>query len=425
MFRSFTIFLVTLSLTVLVVLLTANLSMGNKPIDVPLAHRYRVADPQFERAVGSVLTPGLTTGNRAQELLNGDQIFPAMLGAIRNAQTSVTLETYIYFSGSTGDRFSEALRERAAAGVKVHVLLDWIGGDLEDALLEKMRASGVEIRRYNAPEWYNLARFNNRTHRKLMAVDGRIGFIGGVGLADKWSGDAQDPGHWRDTHFQVEGPVVAQIQSACLDNWLAATGEVLRGDAYFPPLEAAGEQTAQAFSASPGGGSKTMQLLYLMSITAAHESIELSASYFIPDEVAKASLAAAARRGVRVRVRVIVPGPHMDVAIVRHASRHNWGPLLEAGVEIYEYQPTMFHCKVIVVDGLWTSVGSTNFDSRSFSVNDETNMNVYDAAFAQRQIAVFEQDLQRTSRISPQHWQDRPVSQKILDWGSSLLSSQL
>ena len=182
-----------------------------------------------------------------------------------------------------------------------------------------------------------------------MAVDGRIGFIGGVGLADKWNGDAQDPGHWRDTHFQVGGPVVAQMQSAFLDNWLAATGEVLRGDAYFPPLDAAGEQTAQAFSASPGGGSKTMQLLYLMSITAARESIELSASYFIPDEVAKASLAAAARRGVRVRI--IVPGPHMDVAIVRHASRHNWGPLLEAGVEIYEYQPTMFHCKVIVVDG--------------------------------------------------------------------------
>ncbi len=421
--KSLVIFSITLVLTVLVVLLVANLSMGNKPIDVPLAHLYPVADPQFKRAVGSVLTPGLTDGNRAQELLNGDQIFPAMLSGIRNAQRSITLETYIYFSGATGDEFSKALRERAASGVKVHVLLDWIGGELEDALIERMRASGVEIHRYNAPTWHSLARFNNRTHRKLMVIDGRIGFIGGVGLADKWSGHAQGPDHWRDTHFQVEGPVVGQLQSAFLNNWLAAAGDVLRGEAYFPPLEPAGDQLAQAFSASPGGSSKTMQLLYLMSITAAQQSIDLSAAYFIPDEVAKQSLVAAARRGVRVRI--IVPGPHMDMAVVRHASRNNWGPLLEAGIEIYEYEPTMFHCKVIVVDGLWTSVGSTNFDSRSFSVNDETNMNVYDAPFAQRQVGVFEQDLQQASRVSLEQWQGRPVWQKMLDSGASLFSSQL
>ncbi len=417
------IFLAALVFTMLAVLLVANLSMGDKPIDVALEHLYPVDDPQFERAVGSILTPALITGNRAQALLNGDRIFPAMLGAIRAAQRSITLETYIYFSGATGDEFSEALRERAAKGVQVHVLLDWIGGELDDALLEKMRASGVEIQRYNAPVWHNLARFNNRTHRKLLVVDGRIGFIGGVGLADKWSGHAQGPEHWRDTHFQVEGPVVGQMQSAFLDNWLAATGEVLRGEAYFPPLEALGDLRAQAFSAAPGGGSKTMQLLYLMSITAAQRSIDLSASYFVPDEVAKQSLVEAAQRGVRVRI--IVPGPHMDMAVVRHASRANWGPLLEAGVEIHEYQPTMFHCKVIVVDGLWTSVGSTNFDSRSFSVNDETNLNVYDAAFAQRQSEVFEQDLQQAARISLAQWQDRPVWQKMLDWSASLFSSQL
>lgn len=315
------IFSTTLVLTVLAVLLVANLSMGNKPIDAALKHSYGVAEPQFERSVSAVLAPALIPGNRAQELLNGDRIFPAMLGAIRAAQRSITLESYIYFSGATGDEFSEALRERAASGVQVHVLLDWIGGELDDAVLAKMRASGVQIQRYNAPTWHNLARFNNGTHRKLMVVDGRIGFIGGVGMADKWSGDAQGPEHWRDTHFQVEGPVVAQLQSAFLDNWLEAAGQVLRGDAYFPPLDALGDARAQAFSASPGGGSKTMQLLYLLSITAARTSIDLSASYFIPDEVATQSLVDAAQRGVRVRI--IVPGPHMDVAVVRLASRAN------------------------------------------------------------------------------------------------------
>ena len=415
--------LLTVAVTIFLVLLTANLSLGDKPIDTLPERQFVVADPQFERAAGTMLTPTLIGGNRARQLLNGDEIFPAMLGAIAAAERSITLETYIYFSGQTGDRFSEALRERAEAGVRVHVLLDWVGGDLDDVLLHKMRASGVEIRRYNAPRWHSVARFNNRTHRKLMVVDGRVGYIGGVGLADKWSGNAQDPQHWRDTHFEVVGPVVGQMQSAFLDNWIEATGQVLRSDAYFPALAEAGDAKAQVFSASPGGGSKSMQLLYLMSINSAAQTIELSASYFIPDEVSKQALVNAARRGVQVRI--IVPGPHMDMGVVRHASRANWGPLLEAGIEIHEYQPTMFHCKVLVVDGLWTSVGSTNFDSRSFSVNDEANMNVYDAAFAQAQRDVFEQDLQHSRRITQDEWQTRPVWQKTLDWAASLTSSQL
>ena len=322
-----------------------------------------------------------------------------------------------------GRQFSTALRESAQSGVRVHVLLDWIGGELDDELLEELRQHGVQIRRYNPPRWYNLARLNNRTHRKLMVVDGAVGFIGGVGLADKWSGDAQDPQHWRDTHFRVEGPVVAQMQAAFADNWLQTTGEALHSDAYFPVLNEAGSMKAQVFSAAPAGDARSMQLLYLMSITAAAESIELSASYFVPDEVAKEALTAAARRGVRVRI--IVPGPHMDMEIVRRASRANWGALLEAGVEIHEYQPTMFHCKMIVVDGLWVSVGSTNFDSRSFSINDEANLNVRDAAFARSQIEVFEQDLKRSKRITLEQWKNRPWSQKLLDWAAAQTSSQL
>ena len=415
--------LLTALATIVVVVLVSNLGLGNKPIDSLPARLFSIADAQFERAVGTVLTPALIDGNRAHQLLNGDEIFAAMLDAIAAAKRSITLETYIYFAGDIGRRFSEAMRERAEAGVRVHVLLDWIGGELDDALLTSMRASGIEIRRYNAPRWYNLTRFNNRTHRKLMVIDGRIGFIGGVGLADKWSGNAQDPAHWRDTHFEVAGPVVGQMQSAFLDNWIETTGEVLRGDAYFPALEPAGAMRAQVFIASPGGGSKSMQLLYLMSINSAAQSIDLSASYFIPDEVARQALVAAAQRGVAVRI--IVPGPHMDVATVRHASRAGWGPLLEAGAQIFEYRPTMFHCKVLVVDDRWSSVGSTNFDGRSFSVNDEANMNVYDSEFAQAQRRVFEQDLQQSRRITIEEWRARPVWQKALDRAASLASSQL
>ena len=270
-----------------------------------------------------------------------------------------------------------------------------------------MRSFGIEVRRYNTLHWYNLYRLNNRTHRKLMIVDGKTGFIGGVGLADQWRGHAQDSQHWRDTHFRVEGPVVAQMQSAFIDNWLQATGAVLHGKAYLPELEVAGTQTAQAFTSSPEGGGESMQLMYLMSITAASKSIQLSASYFVPDNVAVNSLVAALERGVRVQI--ILPGPFMDVEFVRRASRAEWGKLLAAGAEIYEYQPTMFHCKVMVVDALWVSVGSANFDNRSFSINDEANINVYNAAFARRQIEVFQHDLTRSRRVTLQEWTNRTM----------------
>ena len=257
----------------------------------------------------------------------------------------------------------------------------------------------------------------------MLVVDGTVGFIGGVGIADKWRGHAQDPQHWRDTHFRVEGPVVRQIQSAFIDNWLQATGDVLHGKDYFPDLDSAGSQSAQVFTSSPGGGSESMQLMYLLSITAATKSIRLSASYFVPDNVAVNSLVAALKRGVRVQL--ILPGPYMDMKVVRRASRAGWGKLLAAGAEINEYQPTMFHCKVLVVDSLWVSVGSTNFDTRSFSINDEANLNVYDTAFARRQIDVFEDDLKRTRRVTLEEWKNRSWWEKTLDFAASLLSSQL
>ena len=400
-----------------------NLSLGNKQLDRRLASRYAVADRQFPRAMSAILGPALLPGNRVQELLNGAEAFPAMLEAIRAARRSITFETYIFWSGSIGHEFAEALSERARAGVPVHVLLDWIGGQLDDVLLERMRRDGVEIRRYNPPRWSSLARLNNRTHRKLLVVDGRVGFTGGIGIADVWRGNAQDPQHWRDTHYHLEGPAVAQMQSAFVDNWMQSAGEVLYGEAYLPPLEHAGTQYAQVFTSSPGGGAESMQLMYLMSFAAARESIRISASYFVPDNAAVNALAAALARGVRVQI--ILPGPHMDMEIVRRASRAGWGKLLAAGVEIHEYQPTMYHAKAMIVDSLWVSVGSTNIDNRSFSINDEANLNVYDAGLARRLTAVFERDLKRAHRITLEEWRGRPWFDKAADFAASLLSSQL
>ncbi len=413
----------TATATLAVVWLTLNLSLGDKQIDSRLTRLYSVADPQFPRTMGMMLTPALVPGNQAQELLNGDQIFASMLSAIRAARETITFETYIFWSGAIGEEFADALAERAQSGVNVHILLDWIGGKLDEGFLSRMRDAGAEIRRYNTPHWYNLARLNHRTHRKLLVVDGKIAYTGGVGIADHWRGNAQGPHHWRDTHFRVEGPVVAQMQSAFSNNWIQATGAALHGERYFPQLYSVGTQAAQVFTSSPGAGAESVQLMYLLSITAAAESIRLSASYFVPDEVSIKTMVDALGRGVKIQI--IVPGRHMDQEIVRRASRAQWGRLLAAGAEIYEYQPTMYHVKVMIVDGLWVSAGSTNFDSRSFSINDEANLNVYDAQFAQRQIQVFEHDLKSARRVTLQEWENRSWRDKSLDFGASLLSSQL
>jgi len=410
--------------TALAVLLIANFSLGDKKIDKPVESLYSVADPHFQRTIGTMLGPALLPGNRVEALVNGDRFFPAMLAAIRAARESITLETYIYWSGKIGDEFVDALTERARAGVRVHVLLDWVGsGKIDKAVFEQMKAAGIEVRFYNPLRFSTLAQMNNRTHRKLLVIDGAIGFTGGAGIADEWTGDAQGPGHWRDTQFRVRGPAVGQMQAAFMENWIEATGVVLHGEAYFPPLEHRGSARAQVFVSSPGGGGETAQLLYLLSIASAAKSIRMSAAYFVPDNTEVQTFVAALERGVRVQI--ILPGPQTDSAIVRRASRSEWGKLLRAGVEIYEYQPTMYHCKVLVVDDMWTSVGSTNFDSRSFSVNDEANLNILDGPFAAAQARIFEEDLKRSRRITLEEWENRPWTEKLWEHTLGLLSSQL
>jgi cardiolipin synthase len=411
-------------LTLLVGFLALNFMPSEKQIETQLMRQYDVHDAQFRRSMGVLLGPPIIEGNRVEALLNGDQIFPAMLAAIRAAQHTITFETYIYWSESIGHEFSDALSERARAGVKVHLMLDFIGSmKMDDGAIQKMRDAGVQVQRYHKPAWWKLARLNNRTHRKLLIVDGTVGFTGGVGIADQWRGNAQDEHHWRDTHFRVEGPVVGQMQAVFTDNWTKATGVVLDGPLYFPPLKAVGKMPAQMFSSSPTGGSASMHLMYLMAITAARESIDLSASYFVPEELAIRALIAAAKRGVRVRI--ITPGKEIDAVVVRLASRERWGELLEAGIQIAEYQPTMYHVKALIVDRLMVSVGSTNFDNRSFSINDEANLNILDADFARAQAAVFEDDWRRARPISLAAWRDRPWTEKLSGEFASLLGTQL
>ena len=418
----------TIAITALVTLLAVTLAMNfktsEKTLERKIEHRYAVSDPQFRREMGVLLGPGILPGNRVIDFENGDEIFPAMLEAIRGATTTITFETYIYWSGDIGAKFAEALEERARAGVKVKVMIDWAGSiKMEDSLLQDMKDAGIDVRQYRPLKWYNLGRLNNRTHRKLLVVDGKVGFTGGVGIADQWEGHAQDPDHWRDLHFRIEGPVVAQVQAAFNDNWIKTTGEVLNGADYFPPLERAGDMDAHMFVASPAGGSESMHLMYLMAIAAAERSIDLQAAYFVPDELIIKALLAARHRSVRVRV--ILPGKHIDSETVRLASKAHWGELLLGGVEIYEYQPTMMHNKLLIVDGEMTSVGSTNFDVRSFQLNDEASLNVYDAGFAARMTEVFEADLKPTVQFTYRMWKERPLKDKLAEKFILPIKSQL
>ena len=411
-------------LTLVAVLFAFNFVSGEKKIGHRVTRLHTIDDPRFRYELGLLLGPPFVDGNSYKVLRNGDEIFPSMQDALKAARTTITFETYIYWSGSTGRQFAHQLSLAARRGVKVHLLLDWLGSaKMEQALLDEMIAAGVQIRKFHPPHWSHLGRLNNRTHRKILVVDGTVAFTGGVGIAQQWTGNAQSPEHWRDTHFRVEGPVVGQMQSVFLDNWTKVTGEVLHGDSYFPPLPPVGRGVAQMFSSSPSGGSESMQLMYLLAISASSRSIDLSASYFVPDDLTVRALVEAMQRGVKLRI--VVPGEHIDSETVRRASRARWGPLLEAGAVIAEYRPTMYHCKVMIVDNVLVSVGSTNFDNRSFRLNDEATLNIYDADFARQQTGIFEDDLRLSRRISYDEWVERPLTEKLGEHLASLIGSQL
>ncbi|MGA9340892.1 MAG: phospholipase D-like domain-containing protein [Rhodanobacteraceae bacterium] len=411
-------------LTIVATLAILNLLPVEKRLSHSIGPVCAVDDPQFRLEISSLLGPAAIAGNQVDDLENGDEFFPAMIKAIKGARKSIDLETYIYWSGDVSDRFVAALTERARAGVAVHVLVDWIGAHkMKDSVPERLRAAGVEFEYFHPLSWYTIDRLNNRTHRKLLIVDGRVAFTGGADIADAWDGNADGPHHWRDIHFRVQGPVVAQIQAVFEDNWIRTTGRVLLGESYYPMLQPAGPMTAQMFASSPEGGSENMQLMYLMAIDGARSSIDLEAAYFLPDDLVAAALERARKRGVRIRI--IVPGPYGDSEVTKDASQAMWGQVLESGMHIYRFQPSMFHVKMMIVDDFLTIVGSANFDNRSLKLNDEANLNVFDHAFAHHMRDVVDKDIAQSREVTLQQWRERPWTRKVEDWLSSLGFSQL
>jgi cardiolipin synthase len=416
--------IVTAIATVIIDFVVRQFAKREKRVERRIEHLYSVADEQFGRTMENLLSAPLLPGNKITPLRNGDQIFPALLEGIRSAQRTITFETFIYWSGDIGREVAQAFAERARAGVKVHVLLDWFGSKwIDPEAIRLMQDAGAQVERFHKIHVGRFRNVNHRTHRKLLIVDGRLGFTGGVGIADEWTGDAQDPDHWRDSHYRVEGPCVAALQGAFMDNWIKARNVVMHSDEYFPALEPAGNAACQVFQSSPAGGAESMRLMFLLAITAAERSIRIGSAYFIPDKLATAALLGARRRGVNIEV--IVPGKYNDQGLVRLVSRSRYGRLLHAGVKIYEYQPTMYHTKLMIVDDLWLSVGSTNFDNRSFSLNDEVNLNIVDAELARNQIEWFEQDKARSHEIKLAEWSGRPVHEKVREHAVGWLRSQL
>ncbi len=405
--------LVFVPILILAIFVGANLVTAEKRLTRRPRTLYTSADIDFRRSLGVLLGPAILPGNNVRILMNGDETFPAMLGAIRSATSSITFESFIFRDRIAGE-FCTALTDAAKRGVRVHILLDWIGSrSMDKGLLETTKKAGAEVRIYHELGWYHWRRVNNRTHRKLLIVDGRVGYTGGLGIGQEWTGHAQDPKHWRDTHYEVTGPVVAQMQAVFVDNWIKATGEVLHGDTYFPPLERTGSMDAQMFSSSPEGGSSSLHLMVLLAIAAATKTIDIENSYFVPDALTIKTLIAARKRGVRIRI--LVPNRHTDAKFGRWASQALYAELLGAGIEISEYEPTMIHCKIMVVDGRWTSVGSCNFDDRSFRLNDEANLNIFDEEFARRQLEHVERDLAQSRKIIARRWAHRPMTKRILE----------
>ena len=366
----------------------------------------RVGDPAFVRAIEGHTRSGLVDGNRADVMLNGDEIFPAMLAAIRGARRTITFANFSYEDGEIAETVAEALAERCRAGVGVNVLVDAIGSArMPRGLQRTLTASGCHFARYHPVSPLAIRRVNHRNHRRVLVVDGQVGFTGGTGIGDKWTGDGRQPGRWRQTDVRVEGPIVHALQAAFVENWREATGLLLGGDAYFPPPTRRGDVTMQSITSSPTSGATEAFLLFLLAIESARTSIKITNPYFVPDERMAQALADAARRGVDVTVIVAGAVGNTPDRIVRKASQAHFGAALEAGVKIHEYGPGHLHAKTMVVDDRWVSIGSANLDNASFALNSELNVAMMDRRLARRLTEVFERDLAFTHAVTLAEWQ--------------------
>ena len=358
--------------------------------------------------LGAHLDSAVLGGNRIELLENGVEIFPAMLEAIEQAKESINFLTYVYWTGEIARRMAGALSDAARRGVRVRVLLDAYGAQkMNLELVRSMRDAGVQVAWFHPLRWYRLRQVNNRTHRKVMVVDGLVGFTGGVGIAEEWEGDARDPSEWRDDHFRIRGPAVRHLQGAFAEDWRDATGEVLLGRCMFRPLEPAGAARVMPLVTSPGGRPSPVSFLYWLALQVATERVDIATPYFLPDDDLIDSMGPTVDRGVRVRL--LVPNSYNDATMVRIASLARYRALLECGVELYEYQRTMLHTKTVSIDGRWSIVGSANFDKRSFELNNEVLLVVDDPGFACSLDVSFEKDLESACRV-----RDRDVRRRAL-----------
>ena len=390
----------------------------------PAEIEHSVETPVFAQSLGSLLGASFSGGNRVETLINGDQFFPVMLKAIREAEKTVTLETYIWASGTISDRFIEALSERARQGVKVHVIADGMGTlKLDRADRRKMLDAGVDFVVYGREHWYEIKpNINHRTHRKSLVIDGKIGFTGGMCIDDKWLGNADSKELWRETQIKLEGPAVLQMQATFATNWMQTTSRLLFGSEYFPEVVRAGDALAACYKSGPNEDPENARISYLVAIAAARKSIVIAHAYFVPDDLAIEMLLSARKRGVKIEV--VIPAIN-DSRFGRAASRSRWGKLLAAGVVFHQYQPAMYHAKVMVVDDYFVTIGSVNFDNRSFGINDEMNVNILNREIALRNLEVIKADIAQSTPLTLEAFEKRGLMTKALDHFCGLFRSQL
>jgi len=388
-----------------------------------------VGEAKFFRTIEAHTDAPVTSGNRIDVLLNGDETFPVMLGEIRKAKSSITFAQYLYEDGSIARELAQAFAERCRAGVKTTILLDSHGsGKVPSEIIATLQDAGCNVEYFRRMEAdgiifpWKLLRYNYRSHRRVLVIDGRVGFTGGYGISEAWTGNGRIPEHWRDTNARIEGPVVRFLQTAFAESWLEATGIAIGGDDYFPHLESKGNLSAQIVKSSPTGGSFQNYMLFLLSINSAKTSVLITNPYFIPDEVMTNALLKAVERGVRVVV--LVPGKS-DSRFTYTASRSQYGKLLLGGVKVFEYQASLMHAKTIVADGVWATIGSTNFDNRSFALNQEINLTVYDKGTAQKLEKIFSDDLTYSKEITYEAWQSRGIFERLFDFFSFPIREQL
>jgi cardiolipin synthase A/B len=381
--------------------------------------------PDFARMVEALTVAPLRQGNRLKVLRNGSEIFPAMLEAIRSAERTIDFATYVYWTGSIAPEFAEALAERAGAGVQVNVLLDAVGAaKMDRRLVALLQRAGAEVAWFRPPKWYTLHKLNNRTHRKILVVDGTVGFTGGVGIAEEWTGNCEDPGHWRDTHVRVEGPVARDLLGGFLDNWAEATQTILSGRDHLPDVRGFEDGIqVQVTRSTAEKGSTDAEHLFYAAIACARERIWVTTSYFAPRRAFVEALCAASARGVDVRV--LTNGPHINKEVVRQAGHLTYERMLACGVRIFEYQRTMLHAKVLIVDANWATVGSINFDNRSFALNDELNLSVRDRAVVAELERHFRADIDNALELDLAAWRARPAVVRARELASAAVRREL